>query len=623
LALCSCDEFDDVSSLSLPVGPGELTPATIQDRLFSSRRAIVESSSTASTVAPVHAGVTGLSWSEYVAELETSGAGATEEHGLWCEPDCPCGFSIPEDVEASHPLLGLARQIHHPAIAAMFLQLDDADAMLYGQGALHRFLIGAWPEIEPGTAFEDGELIEAVCDHLQRQLEERAVAHGAPAPEWLGWTGRQRAQNLLIRQPPRTLKTVISTIAATAWAWLRWPTMRILSLSSNPRVTSDSADRVRSLVRSAWYQHTFSPKWSIREDMDALTKLGNSAGGWRAARGMQSRITGEGCDWMLIDDPHDGGEVYSKAKRQAVLSRWENALKSRLNNLGFDIRTGVMQGLHFEDWGEKRIADGWGLLLIRMEYEPTRPRKRVGDRDVYIEPDDVRVSPYGWRDWRTEIGQSVSLRWTAAVLAAEKINPLVWSAQYQQDPAPIDGGMIKSEVLCTYEELPSSTDGWAITVDAAFKKKPDGSRVSVQVWCRKGPDRYLVDNDTRPMHLEETIDSIKAMRDKWPQAKGTILIEDKANGSEIIRRLKEVMPGVIAVNPGSNSKEGRLEACLAYFYGRNVYIPRNAPWREDLVAEWTQFPNWPKDDQVDAAVQVLLYWRLSNAAQRARSGCTL
>jgi predicted phage terminase large subunit-like protein len=125
------------------------------------------------------------------------------------------------------------------------------------------------------------------------------------------------------------------------------------------------------------------------------------------------------------------------------------------------------------------------------------------------------------------------------------------------------------------------------------------------------------------MHLEETIDSIKAMRDKWPQAKGTILIEDKANGSEIIRRLKEVMPGVIAVNPGSNSKEGRLEACLAYFYGRNVYIPRNAPWREDLVAEWTQFPNWPKDDQVDAAVQVLLYWRLSNAAQRARSGCTL
>lgn len=562
-----------------------------------------------------------MSWSEYAAELELRGAAAEDDHGLWCPADCPCGFVVPDDVLEANPLLGLTRQILDPGVAAMFLRLDDADSMMRGEGALHRYLIGAWHEIEPGTVFEDGEAIRAVCDHLQWQLEERAFALGLePAPP--GWS-KMRAQNLLIRIPPRSLKTVIATIAATSWAWLRWPTMRILSLSSNPRVTSEGADKARTLIRSDWYQRTFTPSWRIREDMDALTKIGNTAGGWRAARGMTSRITGEGADWLLIDDPHDGAEVFSKAKREAVLSKWDRSTKNRVNDPRTSIKTGVMQGLHFEDWGEKRIAEGWGLLLIRMRYEPERPRKKVGEHGVFVESDDKRVSPYGWTDWRTVSGETIHVRFTVEWCAEQERSPLVWSAQYQQDPAPIDGGMIKSDDLATYEELPSVTESWAITVDAAFKKTTTGSRVSVQVWTRRGPDRFLVDNDTRPMHLEETIEAINKMREKWPRSKSTILVEDKANGSEIIRRLKEAMPGVIAINPGSNSKEGRLMACLAYFYGNNVYIPRNAPWREDLVAEWTQFPNWPKDDQVDAAVQLLLYWRSSNAAARARNACTI
>jgi predicted phage terminase large subunit-like protein len=181
---------------------------------------------------------------------------------------------------------------------------------------------------------------------------------------------------------------------------------------------------------------------------------------------------------------------------------------------------------------------------------------------------------------------------------------------------------VQASDLRTYEELPE-LHGWAITVDAAFKKTTAGSRVSVQVWGRRGPDRFLVDNDTRPMNMVETMASIEAMREKWPRAKACVLVEDKANGSEIIRQLREKFPGVVAINPGNNSKEGRLYACQSYFTGHNVYLPKYAPWLEDFKAELTQFPNWPKDDQVDAAVQVLLYWRLSNDAARARAACTL
>lgn len=567
-------------------------------------------------------GINALSWSEYEAELHLRGAAALDdlvaaEHGLWCPPDCPCGFELPD--HADRQLLQMAADIaRNPQVAAMFVRADDAETM---RGSLHAFLIGAWGEMEAGTPFEDGEAIRAVCDHIQWQLEDRAIAIGLmPRPP--GWQ-RMRAQNLLIRIPPRCLKTLIATIAATAWAWLRWPTLKILSLSSNPRVTSESADRTRTLIRSDWYQATFAPPWRIREDMDALVKIGNTAGGWRGSRGITSRITGEGGDWLLVDDPHDGAEVYSKAKRAAVNDKWRRATSNRVNDPRYAIRTGIMQALHHDDWGQQRIAEGWGLLLIRMEYQPGGEPRRVGDR--LIEPDDRRVSPYGWRDWRTVVGETIHPRFTAEWRAQEKKDkgPLDWAAQYQQDPAPVDGGIVRESDLCYYDELPETLDGWAVSVDAAFKKTTTGSRVSVQVWARKGPDRFLVDNDTRPMDMVETIDAIETMRAKWPRAKGTILVEDKANGSEIIRQLRERFPGVIAVNPGTNSKEGRLYACQSFFTGHNVWLPRHAWWLDDFRAEVTQFPNWPKDDQPDCMVQLLLYWRLNSAAARARNACVI
>lgn len=491
-----------------------------------------------------------------------------------------------------------------PGVARDFLTAATADRMVHN---LHAFLLGSWDELEPGTPFEDGEHIKAICEHVQAQCEDRAIALGLMTKP-TGWE-KMRAQNLLIRIPPRSLKTVIVTIAATAWCWLRWPTWRILSLSSNPRVTNEGADKCRGLIRSAWYQNMFKPTWQIRADMDGLQKFGNTAGGWRAARGITSRITGEGADWLIVDDPHDGAEVYSKAKRDEVNNKWRRSVANRVNDPRYAIRTGVMQALHFDDWGQHRIADNWGVLIIRMEFE-------ARDRD--------RVSPYGWRDWRTVVGHPIHERFTDEWRNAERKakGAIDWAAQYQQDPAPIDGGIVKESDFRYYDELPKM-EAMCITVDAAFKKTTTGSRVSVLVVGRKGPDRFVVDNDTRPMDMVETIASIKAMRIKWPQAQQRILVEDKANGSEIIRQLKEIFNGIIAINPGSNSKTGRLMAVQSLFDGNNVYFPKYAAWLDDMRFEICTFPNAPKDDQVDSLVQALLDMRLSSDAHYARGGFAL
>lgn len=547
--------------------------------------------------------VSGLSWSEYAAEL------ALPSHPMRSALEAM--DAVAERAERG-PLYMLERleKLTAGEAADLLRELDALDMT----ESLHEFLVGAFPEVEPGTRLEDGPHIVAVCEHVQAQLEDRAIALGLmPRPE--GWTA-MRAQNLLVRIPPRCLKTIIVTVCATAWAWLRWPTMRILSLSSNPRVTSEAADKTRSLIRSDWYQQTFRPTWRIREDMDALSKFANTAGGWRGARGMTSRITGEGADWLVIDDPHDGAEVYSKAKREAVTKKWRTSISNRVNDPRYAIRTGVMQALHFDDWGEHRLTDGWGALIVRMQFE---------------ERDAKRVSPYGWRDWRTVEGESVlPLRFTAAWCAQEKKDKgaIDWAAQYQQDPAPIDGGIVQNSDLRYYSDVADlKIDQVVISVDAAFKKTTSGSRVSVLVVARgrtsEGKEiRAVLDNDTRPMHAGDTIASIKAMRKKWPRAR-TILVEDKANGSEIVRLLQLEFVGVVAVNPGNNSKESRLMACQSFFLGNQVYFPKLAPWLDDMRYEVCTFPNAPKDDQVDALVQALLYMRSSTGAARSRAGCQL
>lgn len=498
-----------------------------------------------------------------------------------------------------------------PAQWAEYWALDYADRL---RGSLHEYVRAAWGELELGAEFEDGPHIKAICDHIQWQVEDRMIATGylARPPGWK----KARAQNLLIRIPPRCLKTTIASILAPSWVWLRWPWLTIFALSANPRVSQDSAHASRQVIASDWYQQTFKPTWQIDPDQDSVHKFANTAGGWRKSRGVSSRVLGEGANWMILDDLHDGEEVYSVAKREAVHRKWSTGLASRLNDVRYDIRTGIAQALHHDDWGERRIQEGWGLLRIRMQFE-------ARDADV--------VSPFGWKDWRTVEGETVlpqryTQEWCETTMRER--TKIVWAAQYQQDPSPSDGGIVQKSYLRYFDDIKTlRLDQIILSVDAAFKKTTTGSRVSLVVLGR-GKDssnreiRAMLDCDTRPMHMVETIQAIRAMLKKWPEIH-TILVEDKANGSEIIRQLQSEIAGVVAVNPGNNSKEGRLMSVQSTFESNSFYLPRVVSWRDETEYELCTFPHAPKDDIVDAIVQGLIYMRGSFAAQRSLAGCQL
>ena len=86
----------------------------------------------------------------------------------------------------------------------------------------------------------------------------------------------------------------------------------------------------------------------------------------------------------------------------------------------------------------------------------------------------------------------------------------------------------------------------------------------------------------------------------------TILIEDKASGTQLIQDLKA--DGVYAVTayqpPSGTDKIMRLHAQTAMIENGFVHLPETAPWLAEYLHELAVFPNGKHDDQADSTAAV-------------------
>jgi predicted phage terminase large subunit-like protein len=91
----------------------------------------------------------------------------------------------------------------------------------------------------------------------------------------------------------------------------------------------------------------------------------------------------------------------------------------------------------------------------------------------------------------------------------------------------------------------------------------------------------------------------------------TILIEDKASGTQLIQELAS--EGVFGIKPYApppgTDKVLRLHAQATGFENGLVFLPREAHWLADYVNELTSFPGAKYDDQVDSTTQALAHMR--------------
>ncbi|MGA8101030.1 MAG: phage terminase large subunit, partial [Candidatus Acidiferrales bacterium] len=92
----------------------------------------------------------------------------------------------------------------------------------------------------------------------------------------------------------------------------------------------------------------------------------------------------------------------------------------------------------------------------------------------------------------------------------------------------------------------------------------------------------------------------------------TILIEDKASGTQLIQEL--VHEGVHAVKQYTPTMEKimRMHSVTSTIENGFVHLPEKAAWLGEYLHELTNFPNAKYDDQADSTSQALDWFKQSN-----------
>ena len=248
-------------------------------------------------------------------------------------------------------------------------------------------------------------------------------------------------------------------------------------------------------------------------------------------------MTGRGGNFIIIDDPLKPEEAVSDGRRDAVNEWYERTLYSRLNDKATGCIIIIMQRLHEDDLvGHLVQQGGWRVLkfpAIAVEDETHIISTRLGQRTVQRR---VGEALHPERE-SLDILENIS----------RTLGEYNFSGQYQQEPAPLGGGMVKLEWFKTYKdgEQPARFDLVFQSWDTAVKATEWSDYSVCTTWGKKDENLYLLHVLRRRM---EYPDLKRAVREQARIFKATtVLIEDKSSGTALIQEL--IREGLHGVTP--------------------------------------------------------------------------
>ena len=440
---------------------------------------------------------------------------------------------------------------------------------------LVEFVRQAWHVVEPRSrAFVPGWHIDALAEHLEA-------------------VGRGEIAKLLINIPPRHMKSLAVAVFWPAWTWIDRPWTRWLFASYAQGLSTRDSVKCRRLLDSPWYQANWGSSFRLASDQNQKARFENNRTGYRLATSVGGVTTGEGGDFIVVDDPHNMREALSKARREAALVWWDEAMSTRLNDPERGGMVIVMQRLHEGDLsGHVLEQGGWEHLCLPAEYEVERKSATsIGFRDPRQGDGELlwpeRLGARVLADWKRRLGSAAS------------------ASQLQQRPAPREGGMIKLAWLKRYRTPPAEPLRVIQSWDTANKPGELNDYSVCGTWAETDRGYYLLDVFRARLGHPDLLRTAKNLAKKWAPA--ALLIEDAASGQSLVQHLAlETKHPVIPVRPRGD-KVMRMERVTPLIEAGLVYLPEAADWLPAYEDELRHFPNSNKKDQADMTSQFLAW----------------
>jgi len=222
-----------------------------------------------------------------------------------------------------------------------------------------------------------------------------------------------------------------------------------------------------------------------------------------------------------------------------------------------------------------------------------------------IAPGDVEV-PVWDGVYSRKAGEALSPREPVELLRRMQveIGSDAFSAQYQQEPVPPGGAMIKRAWVRQYSELPPWGASYGVqSWDTANKGGPNNDWSVCTSWrVDRKRNWYLADVWRDRVDYPELRAKVHSHAASWKPRR--VLVEDAGTGTGLLQELKGKVQGLRGVRPNGD-KISRMSIASAKFEAGRVFFPKSAPWLADLEAELFAFPGGRHDDQCDSISQAL------------------
>ena len=441
------------------------------------------------------------------------------------------------------------------------------------RGSLSPFIRKVFHEVNPGKPFVDSWYFDAMAHRLERCR-----------------TGS--CNRLAITGPPRSLKSIVTSVAYPAFLLGRNPAERILCISYANELALKHARDFRCVVESSWYRQVFPQTVAHRnvEDIFETTQHG-----FRRSGSFAGGETGFGANIIIVDDAMKSDDAHHKPAREKANNYFADTLFSRLDRKTVGVIILVMQRLHDEDLvGHLLRQGGWDHLNL--------PAIAAQDEDIPIGNGEFYHRKKG------EVLNPAFEPLSSLEETKRMMGTMNFQAQYQQAPVPETGNLIQRRWIKYFESLPTRANARIVqSWDTAQKGDQVHDYAVGTTWLYADEKHFLIDL-VRNQCDYPTLSGL-VLEQNGKHKPDALLIEDHGSGSALIQDLRQ-RHGIraIPITP-TKDKIVRLSIVSPMFERGEIFLPQNADWLMDFLDELLRFPQARFDDQVDSVTQYLNWHR--------------
>ncbi|CAK8162415.1 conserved hypothetical protein [Candidatus Xenohaliotis californiensis] len=434
---------------------------------------------------------------------------------------------------------------------------------------LKSFIIKSFQTINPGVQYLDNWHIDIIVDYLN------ALSSG-------------QFSRLIINIPPRYLKSLCVNVAWSAWLLGINPANRIISASYSERIGTIHSLNTRYIMLSNWY-HGIFPDAILLKDQNEKSNFRTTSHGFRITTSVFGSITGEGGDYLILDDPINPAHCHNTGVLKNTVDWFERVFMTRINNRKKGVVVLIMQRLDQNDLSGVLLKKcGWESLSLPL----------VSKKDCSIAIDS--------KIYKRKAGELLHESYQDAEVVhklRQEVGSYNFAAQYQQDPIMNYDGLFKKFWIKYYKVIDCPMGRVVLSWDTASGVNNKGDFSVCSVWIESNSCFYLLDVYRERLDYPSIKSRVLFLAKKWSAV--TVLIENKSSGMQLIQELKNDI-NIVPITP-VGGKMDRFRKCLAIFEMGQVLLPENVDWAECLLDELLSFPCGTHDDQIDSITQYLIW----------------